>query len=194
MGSRAESPEREGRNLLRRISRGDGRAFTVVYERYAPAALGLATKICGDRVLAEDVVQEAFLSLWRKSDSYRAGRGSVSAYILGVVHHKAVDAVRHEESLKRRERAGGENLVESVPDDLVEEAWISIIRDQIREAVSRLTLVQKEALDLAYFEGLTYSEVATKLGIPLGTAKTRLRDGMMRMRELLADSGLGEAE
>src|SRR5918999_6094483 len=95
------SPQKKDRELLRRIGKGDGEAFTALYERYAGAAYGLATRICGDRDLAEDIVQEAFLSIWRRPDSYRAERGSVAAYVLGAVHHKAVDAIRHEESVKR---------------------------------------------------------------------------------------------
>lgn len=188
---KGESPQKQDRDLLRRIARGDEEAFSSLYERYVSAAFGLASRICGDRNLAEDIVQEAFLSVWRKPENYRAERGSVAAYVLGAVHHKAVDAIRHEESVRRREQAVSQPA-DASQEDLEEEGWVLVMRDQIRSTVEKLSDVQKEALQLAYFEGLTYSEVANKLGIPLGTAKTRLRDGMIRLRNLLEDSGLAE--
>jgi RNA polymerase sigma factor (sigma-70 family) len=191
MLKKGESPQRKDRELLRRISNGDEEAFTDMYERYAGAAFGLASRICGDKDLAEDVVQEAFLSIWRRPDSYKPERGSVAAYILGAVHHKAVDAVRHEEAVKRREHAAG-GPDEASHDDIAEEGWLLVLRDQVRSAVDKLSDVQRQALELAYFEGLTYSEVAKRLEIPLGTAKTRLRDGMIKLRNVLSDSGLGE--
>jgi RNA polymerase sigma-70 factor (ECF subfamily) len=190
---KGESPQKKDRELLHRISKGDGEAFTTLYERYAGAAFGLAARICADRDLAEDIVQEAFLSIWRRADSYRPERGSVAAYVLGAVHHKAVDAIRHEEAVKRREHAAG-GQAERSQDDIEEEGWLLVMRDQVRSAVDKLSDVQREALEMAYFNGLTYSEVAQRLEIPLGTAKTRLRDGMIRLRNVLSDSGLGELE
>lgn len=185
---KGEDGERSDRELVLKITRGDQRAFEMLYDRYVMSVLGLAMKICGDRALAEDVAQETFLSVWRRPGSYSPDRGTFSAYLLGMVHHKAVDAIRHEESLRRRERLVSADGGESSSDEaLVEEAWISLRRDRVRSAVKKLSDPQREALELAYFEGLTYSEVAEKLGIPLGTAKTRLRDGMIRLRDILAD-------
>lgn len=184
---KGESGERSDRELLLRMTRGDQRAFESLYDRYVMSALGLAIKICGDRALAEDVVQESFLSIWRRPGSYSPDRGTVTAYILGTVHHKAVDAIRHEESLRRRERLSMEDAQVDALDQPVEEAWLSMRRDRVRRAVALLSAPQREALELAYFEGFTYSQVADKLGIPLGTAKTRLRDGMIRLRDILAD-------
>lgn len=177
--------------MLLRMTRGDQHAFKMLYDRYVMPALGLATKICGDRALAEDIVQESFLSIWRRPGSYSPDRGSVTSYILGTVHHKAVDAIRHEESLRRRERFTAVDRESQADDELVERAWISVRRDRVRRAVKFLSAAQREALELAYFEGLTYSEVAEKLGIPLGTAKTRLRDGMIRLRDLLSEERAG---
>jgi RNA polymerase sigma-70 factor, ECF subfamily len=191
MLKKGESPQRKDRELLRRIGKEDEEAFTELYERYAGAAFGLATRICGDKDLAEDVVQEAFLSIWHRPTTYRPERGSVAAYVLGAVHHKAVDAVRHEEAVKRREHAAG-GPDETSDDDIAEEGWLLVLRDQVRSAVDKLSDVQRQALELAYFDGLTYSEVAQRLEIPLGTAKTRLRDGMIKLRNVLSDSGLGE--
>lgn len=194
MTRNSESPEREDRELLLQVARGDEQAFARLYDRFAAPAFGLALKICGNRALAEDVVQEAFLSIWRKPGSYHPERGTVASYLFGAVHNKAVDAVRHEESLRRREQAFGDQPEESGQEEVVEGAWIALRRDQVRDAMRRLSPVQREALELAYFEGLTYSEVAGKLGIPLGTAKTRLRDGMIRLRNLLSGRMIGGAQ
>lgn len=184
---RSEGGEALDRDLILRIVKGDQEAFGALYDRHVMSALGLAMRVCGDRALAEDVVQETFLSVWRRPGSYSPDRGTVSAYLMGMTHHKAVDAIRHEESLRRRERAVFGEGEFSTGEELVEDAWISMRRDRVREAIQRLSDVQREALELAYFGGLTYSEVADKLGIPLGTAKTRLRDGMIRLRSALAE-------
>lgn len=192
MRLRKKSPERVDRELLLLATRGDVKAFEALFDRYAAAAYALAVRICGDRVLAEDVVQETFLSVWRRPGSYSPARGTVAAYILGTLHHKAVDAVRHEQAIRRRVDHLAERGLEPGPPELVEEAWLSVRRDQVRAAVNQLSEVQREAMELAYFEGLTYSEVAEKLGIPLGTAKTRLRDGIIRLRSLLSDSGISD--
>ena len=180
----SESQE-EDRSLLRRVVRGDQGAFSSLYDRYGASAFGLALKICNNRALAEDVVQEAFLSIWQRAGRFDPDRGSVASYLFAAVHNKAVDAVRHEESLRRREGGVAEFAAESGGEEVVEAAWLGVRRKEVRSAVSRLSPIQREALELAYFEGLTYSEVAEKLGVPLGTAKTRLRDGMIRLRALL---------
>lgn len=138
-------------------------------------------------------MQEAFLSVWRRPGLYRPEKGSVPGYIFGAVHHKAVDAIRHEESLRRREERSADTAEDSTGEEVVEAAWLSIRRQQVREALKRLSAVQRDALEIAYLEGLTYSEVADKLGIPLGTAKTRLRDGMIRMKVLLSNGEVGES-
>src|SRR5256714_115917 len=187
----SESQE-EDRSLLRRVVRGDQGAFSSLYDRYGASAFGLALKICNNRALAEDVVQEAFLSIWQRAGRFDPERGSVAAYLFAAVHNKAVDAVRHEESLRRREEGVADFAAETEGEEVVEAAWLGVRRKEVRSAVARLSPVQREALELASFEGLTYSEVADKLGIPLGTAKTRLRDGMIRLRALLPHLQPGE--
>ena len=185
-GTIDDGPVEEDAELVRRIALGDRAVFECLYDRYASSAFGIARRVCGDASLAEDVVQEAFLSIWRRPASYSPERGRVGSYLFGVVHNKAVDAIRHEESLRRREQAyGGLDDEVGAADEVVEGAWQALRGKQVREAVGRLSTVQREAIELAYFEGLTCTEVAAKLGIPLGTAKTRLRDGMIRLRNVL---------
>ncbi|MGH2719751.1 MAG: sigma-70 family RNA polymerase sigma factor [Actinomycetota bacterium] len=185
MRKHLEHSEDEDWVVLRKVAQGDQAAFASLYDRYGAAALGLAIKICSDRALAEDVVQEAFLSIWQRASRFDPERGSVPSYLFATVHNKAVDAIRHEESIRRREL--GELPADPGAETVVEAAWLGVRRSAVRQAVARLSAAQREALELAYFEGLTYREVADKLEIPLGTAKTRLRDGMIRLRTLLAD-------
>ncbi|MGH2810626.1 MAG: sigma-70 family RNA polymerase sigma factor [Actinomycetota bacterium] len=185
-------PEPDDRSLLAGIAKGDQLAFEMLYDRYSAAAFGVAWKICGSRSIAEDAVQEAFLSVWRRPGSFNPEKGSVAGYLFGAVHHKAVDAVRHEESVRRRELAASVEQDEDSGEEPVENAWLALRRDRVRSALDTLSDVQREALELAYFGGLTYREVAEKLGIPLGTAKTRLRDGIMRLRGVMSPAEVGE--
>lgn len=174
-----------------KMASGDEGSLGTLYDRYAPTALGVAVKVCGDRNLAEDAVQEAFLALWRRAATFDPRKGSVAGYIFGAVHHKAVDTVRKEESKRRRDNM---NMADVVPvmGEVEEAAWASLERDRVRSALENLSENQRKALELAYFGGLTYPEVATTLGIPLGTAKTRIRDGMIRLRGLLTEASEGE--
>lgn len=175
----------EDKELLAGIARGDHESFATLFDRYSAAAFGIASRICVDRAVAEDVVQETFLSLWKRPAAYEPSKGAVAGYLMGAVHHKAVDAVRHEQSLRRREQTVADEDRIGDDEEVVEAAWISVRRDKVRQALSQLSDVQREALELAYMKGLTYSEVAEDLQIPLGTAKTRLRDGMIKLRALL---------
>jgi RNA polymerase sigma-70 factor (ECF subfamily) len=127
------------------------------------------------------------LSIWQRAARFDPDRGSVGAYLFAAVHNKAVDAIRHEEALRRRQEVAGDLPlpVEGDPETVVEAAWLGVRRSEVRAALGRLSSPQAEALQLAYFEGMTCTEVAHKQGVPLGTAKTRLRDGMIRLRTLL---------
>ena len=174
--------------LVSGLAAGDRQSLAALYDRYANAALGLAFKICGNRTIAEDIVQEAFLAFWQRPDSFDVKRGSPGAFLMGIVHHKAVDAVRRESSVHRREENFAMDAQDFSGDEVVEAAWVSIRRQKVLAALSQLSDVQRQALELAYLQGLTYSEVASRLDIPLGTAKTRMRDGMIRLRTLLSQS------
>ncbi len=185
--SKAEEPS-EDSELLGGLAAGNQESLAALYDRYGNAALGLAFKVCGNRAIAEDIVQEAFLALWQKPDSFDARRGSAGSFLMGIVHHKAVDAVRREASVHRREESFAAEPQESSEDEVVEAAWVAMRKSKVLAALGQLSDVQREALELAYLQGLTYSDVAARLNIPLGTAKTRMRDGMIRMRTLLAQS------
>jgi RNA polymerase sigma-70 factor (ECF subfamily) len=175
-------------DLIAGIAGGDQDCLARLYDRYSGAAMGLACRICGSRTLAEEVVQEAFMSIWQRPGSFDPGRGTAQAFLLGIVHHKAVDAIRREASRAKREEQLAADRESVVEHDVAEEAWLTLRRESVRKALKQLSDVQREALELAYLHGLTYSEVAARLDIPLGTAKTRMRDGMIKLRALLASN------
>jgi RNA polymerase sigma-70 factor, ECF subfamily len=180
--------------LMEAIAEGDIRAFETLYDRYSAQAYGLALRVSRSRQIAEESVQEAFLSLWNRPWSYRPGSGSVTAYLLRIVHNRAVDAVRHEEALRRRALAAEHVRQEMDDGDLTELAWTAVRRKEVRASLQLLSDLQREALELAYFGGLSIPEVARTLGIPLGTAKTRVRDGMIRLRSLLSPACVANTE
>lgn len=179
---------REDIALLKRIQDGDKRAFRDLTDRLAPNALALATRVTANRDLAEEAVQEAFIDVWRKCDRFDAERGGLRQWVLGVVHHKAVDAVRRERAASVVGPKGPEPLP---PVDPEEAGWMSDRRVRVQKAVSALPPAQREAITLAFFGGLSYRQVAEYLGIPEGTAKSRMRDGLMTLRGLLERHGIG---
>jgi RNA polymerase sigma-70 factor (ECF subfamily) len=179
-------------DLMRRIRAGDRSAVDDLYGRFRRPAFALARRILADDVLAEDVVQEVFLSVWRDPGAFDRGRGTVAAWLLAVVHHKAVDAVRREESQRRRQTAAEEELALDEPmarRDVEEEAWSRVVADEVRSALGALNPLQREALTLAYYGGYTQREVAALTGAPLGTVKTRMLAGMRRLKQELGGSG-----
>lgn len=178
----AASEELEDRQLLARIARRDSRAFEVLYDRYGRPVYSLAMGMLRDAGGAQEVTQEVFLSIWRQAAEFDPSRGSARSWLLALAHHKSVDAVR-----RGRMRAA-EPLQETKTSDLdvVDEALRRVEQGRVREALVRLPAEQREAIVLAYYGGYTHQEIAGRLGIPLGTAKTRIRDGMIRLRGTLA--------
>lgn len=172
--------------LARRIRNGDKDAFRDLTQRLAPTALALATRVTANHHLAEDAVQEAFVDIWRRSDRFDARRGGLRQWVMTVVHHKAVDAVRRERAAGEVGQRGPEP--QAAPDPEAE-GVASDRRARIIQAIEQLSSAQREAIMLAYFGGLTYREVAERLEIPEGTAKSRLRDGLMNLRGLLERHG-----
>ena len=176
------------RRLVRRIEGGDEEAFRSLFATYAPSAMALAVRVVRQTQLAEEIVQEAFLTLWRTPGIFDERRGSVKAWLMTMVHHRAVDAVRREEAQRRRsdEMVGGIREETDDPTDAVVEAVAAPAeRDAVRTALRSLPDDQREVLELMYFEGLSQSQVAARTGAPLGTVKSRALLGMRRMRSMV---------
>jgi RNA polymerase sigma-70 factor (ECF subfamily) len=179
--------------LVELVAQKDAGALEALYDRYGRPAYSLARRILTEETLAQDVVQEVFLSLWRNAGRFDAGRGTVATYLLSMTHHRAVDVVRREENL-RRWRTSEEGLeLEADPKVGVEaEVEASERRAEVRAALGELPAAQRKALLLAYFGGYTQREVAALVGVPLGTVKTRMAAGMRKMKEALRDAGREE--
>jgi RNA polymerase sigma factor (sigma-70 family) len=179
--------------LVELVAQKDAGALEALYDRYGRPAYSLARRILTEETLAQDVVQEVFLSLWRDARRFDAGRGTVATYLLSMTHHRAVDVVRREENL-RRWRTSDEGLeLEPDPKARVEdEVEASERRAEVRAALGELPAAQREAVALAYFGGYTQREVAALVGVPLGTVKTRMAAGMRKMKQALQDAGTEE--
>ena len=174
--------------LVALAARSEQSALAALYDRFGRPAYGLALRILRDESLAEDAVQEAFLALWRTSARFVPERGKASTWILTLVHRRAVDLVRREE---RRRADALEHAPEQVSRDAVdEEAWLRLQRERVQDALRKLPDQQREAIELAYYGGFTQSELAERLGQPLGTIKSRMFMGLARLRELLGEPGL----
>jgi RNA polymerase sigma-70 factor (ECF subfamily) len=185
----AEREELSDLELHRRLSGGDRAAFDELYRRYGAAAHGLALRVTAQETLAQEVVQDAFLALWRAPEAYDPARGAFRSFFLSLVHHRAVDVVRREERLRTRgERASNLEPVrgEDVADEVVEGAYLSVRRKQVREALTILPPEQRQVVELAYFGGYTQSRIAEALGIPIGTVKTRTLAAMKKLRRALS--------
>jgi len=170
-------------DLMRRASRGDSQAFEVLYDELSPAVYGLARRVVRDPARAEDVTQEVFLDVWRKATRFDVERGRAKTWVMTIAHRRAVDAVRRSEAQKRQDHQGAP---EEVSHDEPADALIAAEEHgAVRDCLETLTELQLESVRLAYFNGYTYGEVATLLDKPLPTIKTRMRDGLIRLRDCL---------
>lgn len=174
--------------LMQMVRRGHAAAFEVVYDRHADAAFSLAYRMCGQRALAEDVVQEGFLSLWRSGGRYDRNRGSVRTWILGIVHNRAIDALRRR-TVRDRGRISDDGLAERLPAPQRTELEFARREEsrEVRDALQALPQEQSRVIELAYFGGLTHVEIASILEVPIGTIKGRMRLGLAKMRMTLGD-------
>jgi RNA polymerase sigma factor (sigma-70 family) len=171
--------------LVALVARSDDEALAELYDRFGRAAYGLALRIVRDPDLAQDAVQDAFLAVWRSAGRFVAERAKASTWILTLVHRRAVDVVRREEP-RRAEPL--ESARQPTGETTEEQAWLRLQRTRVQEALRKLPDQQREAIELAYFGGFTQSELAARLGEPLGTIKSRMFSALARLRELLAET------
>ena len=175
-------------DVMQIVRRGDARAFEVIYERHSAAAFSLAYRMMGTRSGAEDVTQDAFLSMWRSGARYDPARGSVRTWVLGIVHHRAIDALRRA-TVHNRRRAGDEGIEERF--EARERTDVEAARREeagaVRGALSSLPPDQVQVIELAYFGGFTHTEIADMLDAPVGTVKGRMRLGLKKMRAQLGE-------
>lgn len=175
-------------DLMQLVHDGDARAFEVVYDRHSGVAFSLAYRMCGRRAMAEDIVQDAFLSLWRSGSRYDRSRGSVRSWVLGVVHNRAIDAFRRE-TVRAGKDVADDGALERMESDVHTDTE-ALRRDeatQVRTALGELPDDQRHVIELAYFGGFSHSQIADMLKLPAGTVKGRMRLGLSKLRIALGD-------
>ncbi len=172
-------------DLLRRSARGDEAAFAEVYDATASRLFGLVLRIVRDHAMSEEVTQEVYLDVWRQSARFDPDRGSPMSWLMTIAHRTAVDRVRASEASRRRDDAHAATSHDVEFDTTAEAAQASLEAQRVRRALTTLTDAQRSAVELAYLGGYTHTEVARLLDLPLGTAKTRIRDGLIRLRDTL---------
>lgn len=176
-------------DLIGRAAEGDARALEVLYDRYSRVVFSFGLRIVGDPQLAEELLQEVFFRAWQQGGSFRSSKGSFITWLLSITHNMAIDEVRKRR--RRPQKADSEDpelMLASVPDtglNVEDEVWLGALRETINGAMATLPPAQREAIELAYFRGLTQREIAEQLGEPLGTIKTRMRLGMQKLRDQL---------
>ncbi len=175
----------EADELLLRVAGGDQRAFEELYGVVSGPVFGLVRRVVRDPAQSEEVAQEVLLELWRSATKFDPARGSAMAWILTLAHRRAVDGVRSARAAGEREQREALRANQPAFDQVTEEVEAGLEREWVRRCLDRLTDLQRQSVTLAYYEGYTYREVAEQLSLPLGTVKTRMRDGLTRMRECL---------
>src|SRR4051812_20797432 len=184
-GDRADSPE----ELLALVARGDADAFAALYDLLAPQVFGMTRRVLRNPAQAEEVTQEVFLDVWRTATRYDATRAGVRTWVLTMAHRRAVDRVRSEQAAGNRDqRAAARNAPVPAHDEVVEAVQARLDREQVRRCLDTLSELQREAVTMAYWSAYTHREVAQLLDSPLGTVKTRIRDGLIRLRDCLGVS------
>lgn len=181
--------------LIGRAAQGDARALEVLYDRYSGVVFSFALRIVSDRQLAEEVLQEAFFRAWQQGGNFSAGRGSFITWLLSITHNLSIDEIRKRR--RRPQKADSEEpeqVLASVADtgagaDVEDEVWLGALRETIGTALAELPSAQREAIEMAYFRGMTQREIAEALGEPLGTIKTRMRLGLQKLKDALGSDG-----
>ena len=179
------TPTVTSEDLLARVAQGDREAFAELYDRTSSRVFGLVKRLLRDHSQSEEVTQEIFLEIWQTATRYDAGKGGAMAWMLTMTHRRAVDRVRASQSSRDRDTRIGIRDFAPEFDSVAENVEIQIESERVKEAMKRLTELQRQAVSLAYFGGYSHSEVSQMLKVPIGTVKTRLRDGMIRLRDEL---------
>jgi RNA polymerase sigma-70 factor (ECF subfamily) len=176
--------------LIRRVAQGDEQALSMLYDRYSSTVMGIATKIVQQREIAEEVTQESFWRVWQRAQTFDSARGNFAPWLFGIARNLSIDELRRRAARPQTVYDDPErSWMSDLPDetsDVEGTAWLAEQRQAVRAAMSALSPEQREALELAYFSGLTQREIADKLGNPLGTIKTRVRLGLFKLRDLLS--------
>ncbi|WP_217168188.1 sigma-70 family RNA polymerase sigma factor [Streptomyces sp. AC512_CC834] len=185
---RNPSAQPDLQQLIREVALGDQDSFAAVYDAVAGSVLGVARGVLRDQAQSEEVAQEVLVEVWRTAPRYRPERGTVVNWILTLAHRRAVDRVRSVEAAAARDHKAA--LLDRTPeyDEVTEQVETRLEREQVRRCLRTLTDIQRQSVNLAYYRGLTYRQVAEALALPLGTVKTRLRDGLIRLRDCLGVS------
>lgn len=175
--------------LISLVTQGDQDALGMLYERYSRAIYSFSLRIVGDAQVAEEILQEVFVRAWQQGGSFQSARGTLITWLLSITHNLSIDEVRRRKRRPQKaESEEPETILATLADDgsnVEEEVWLSSLRVSIQDALKQLPAAQREAIELAYFQGLTQREIAETLGEPLGTIKTRMRLGMLKLREQL---------
>ena len=172
-------------DLLERVATGDQAAFGELYDQIAPRVLGLIRRLLKDHAQSEEVTQEVFLEIWQNVTRYDSKKGGASTWIMTMAHRRAVDRIRASQSSRDRDSKVGIRDYSPAYDSVAESVEVTVEHERVEKALSRLTELQRQAVTLAYYGGYSHSEVAALLSVPIGTVKTRLRDGMIRLRDEL---------
>jgi RNA polymerase sigma-70 factor, ECF subfamily len=186
LSSRTDERQAEAA-LVGRIIERDERAVEELYKRYSGPLYSLAYQVTRSERFAQDVVQEVFIAFWKDAGRFDPTRGALGPWLFSLARHKAIDLVRREANVRKR-TADVDMDFEVAPDDVHHEAWVRIRRERIQAAIAELNEPQRVALEMAFFGGLTHVEVAERLDIPLGTAKTRIRSALLKLRDILGSS------
>jgi RNA polymerase sigma-70 factor (ECF subfamily) len=177
-------------DLISLVQTKDAEAFAVLYDRHGRVAYSLAYRMMGERQAAEDLVQEAFLKLWRSARSYRPERGSVRTWLLSIVHNQGIDQLRSMASRRRMQDKVEASAPRFEPSEAFAQSWRNAQREQVREALKTLPQEQLKVLELAYFSGYTHVEIAELLDLPLGTVKGRMRLGLKKVKDYFDSQGM----
>ena len=172
-------------SLLEKVATGDRNAFSELYDEIAPRVFGLVKRVLIDHAQAEEVTQEVFLEIWQNAARFDASKGSAITWMLTMTHRRAIDRIRASQSSRDRDLRIGIRDFEPGHDAVAEHVEVSVEHERVARAMARLTELQRQAIELSYYGGYTNSEVAGILSVPLGTVKTRIRDGMIRLRDEL---------